>query len=216
VILPADSASFILHGWSSTQEAVNYVYYSRVSVLDGLTPGGVYYARVMQAVQPPGGNTDIGVRDLLVAPLPAGAVYDHDDTLFANITSATFITGSPVCGETFVAPPSGKALVAVGGGGRDTGSGTERRVQVAPEIRNGTTSGGSLFLAADQLRSGWSSDGEARGYMYGSRVSVISGLTPGNSYFARTMHRAINSSGANTGAGGANLVSRNILVVPIH
>lgn len=60
------------HGYASENQSVGFHYGSRECLLDGLTPGQVYYAVLKYAVlADPGAQTgDIAVREIIVAPVP--------------------------------------------------------------------------------------------------------------------------------------------------
>ncbi len=208
---PTDSDDFVVHGWASSGQADEYMYGSRASVLDGLTPGAPYFARAMHSVETPAdGSADLTVREVLVIPLPSTAVYAIDDTFIGNVASSTFADGSPEVGVGFTGPPSGRVLVIVGGGARDNSN--DDRVFLAPQIHEGTNDAGAVHVAADVAEHGWSNFGEAAAYMYGSRASVVD-VTPGDPYYAKVMHSAQDSSG--TASGSADITVRDIAVIPV-
>jgi len=199
----------------------NYVYRSRTTILDGLTPGQTYFARTMQKVS--GGNTaDINVRDITVAPLPLGgayagrpvaaqdfpdAVWAQDATQINNPNNRSFTAGSPQVAVTFTAPTSGRVLLIVGGG---VGNAAGNRIYLAPEVRE-TDASGAVVLTPSVTNRSFGSDHMAVGFHYGSRESVLEGLTPGKRYFARVMY-AVPSDGAGD---NADIACRDIGVVPL-
>jgi hypothetical protein len=210
-VINAESATFLEYGWAASGDASQYMYSSRVSLLEGLEPGATYYARVMHSVEG-GATADINVREITVVPAPANAVTAFNSDSQLNIASATYAAGSPEMGVQFTAPPSGKILLAVSGGGRDNTN--NDRVFVAPQIFRGTSAAGTLVLSPSDGEYAWSSFGESSGYMYGSRVSVVSGLQAGQTHYVRTMHKAMDSAGAANGS--ADLTIRGVVVVPIR
>lgn len=147
--------------------------------------------------------------DILVgAPISAAdfpqARWASETTSNNNQTSTSYIPGTPSCETTFVAPTSGSVLLSVGGGGSDN-SGTNR-VHIAPEVRVGSAAG-AVVLAANVSTRGVGFPGEASAAAYRSRTTLLTGLTPGVTYYARTMHRV---SGGST----ADIPVREIVVAP--
>lgn len=199
----------------------NYVYRSRTTILGGLTPGQTYFARTLHKVS--GGNTaDINVRDITVAPLPLGgsyagrpvaaqdfpdAVWAQDATQINNPNNRSFTAGSPQVAVTFTAPTSGRVLLIVGGG---VGNAPGNRIYLAPEVRE-TDASGAVVLTPSVTNRGFGSDHMAVGFHYGSRESVLEGLTPGKRYFARVMY-AVPADGAGD---NADIACRDIGVVPL-
>lgn len=188
----------------------NYVYRARTTILTGLTPGTTYYARTMHKVS--GGSTaDINARDLTICPVPLGGAYagqpvraadwppvawTSDATTITNPTNTSYAAGSPATSTTFVAPTSGRVLIIIGGGlGNSAGA---NRIFLSPEVRL-TDASGTVVLAPSVTNRGISSDNVAVGFHYGSRESVLEGLTPGQTYFIRTMHAVATDGGTNTG-----------------
>lgn len=68
------SPSVIPYGVGTPPACTEFHYSSRSSLLTGLTPGEVYYVRVMHLVGPggasPNGTADVGSRDITVIPVP--------------------------------------------------------------------------------------------------------------------------------------------------
>lgn len=204
------SANVVTRGVGVPGGIPNYVYRARSTILTGLTPGTTYYARTMHKVS--GGSTaDINVRDLTVAPIPLGGAFAgrpvraidwpavawaSDSTTISNPTNNTYIAGSPSVSVTFTAPTSGRVLLIVGGGlGNSSGA---NRIFLSPEVRVGSASG-AVVLTPSVTNRGFSSDNVAVGFHYGSRESVLEGLTPGTVYFARVMYTVTSDGGTNTG-----------------
>ncbi|WP_157520877.1 hypothetical protein [Herbidospora daliensis] len=135
---------------------------------------------------------------------PARSVFDN--TANNNITSTTYVAGSPEVGVTFVAPTSGRVLLTVGFAAKDSAS---NRVHLAPQIFLGTSNAGTQFLAPDVVGRGVGSVGNTSNVnQHRSRTSLITGLTAGSTYYVRTMHKV---SGGST----ADLEVRDIVVEPV-
>ncbi|ADG88891.1 hypothetical protein [Thermobispora bispora] len=134
------------------------------------------------------------------------AVQSFNNTTLNPVSNTSYAAGSPVVAVTFVAPTSGRVLVTVGLGARSTDGGN--RVHISPEVYLGTSSSGSLVLSADVTTRGAGTPAETKDYMYLSRTTLLSGLTPGSTYYARTVHKV-------SGGGATNyIVARSIVVEP--
>jgi hypothetical protein len=129
-----------------------------------------------------------------------------DATQIDNISSTTFISGSPVVATTFVAPTSGMVLLSVSLGARDNG-GSTARVHLAPEVRVGSAAG-SVFLSADVTRRGVGTPGEAADFAYRGRTTLLTGLTAGQVYYVSTLHKV-------SGGATADIAMRDVTVTPI-
>lgn len=138
------------------------------------------------------------------AALATQPVAVQDATDFLGLAVTTFQAG-PDCGVTFAAPASGKVFVTVAGH-MESNTAAES-CYLSFEIRNGSTIGsGTVFFAA-VTDYGIGVGGNAGARVCGSRRKLISGLTPGVSYNARTMHIC-------TG-GTFDLFARELLVEPV-
>lgn len=209
-------------GVGSIGEASDYMYIGRTTLLEGLTPGQTYYAHTVQKVS--GGNTaDITTRDITVAPVPLGggragseitaldmppAVEVQDFTAIDNATNTTYQPGTPVAGVTFTAPSSGRVLLIIGGG---LGNGVGNRVLLSPQVFQGTSAAGTEILAPGVPTRGFSSYGNATGTHYGTRETLLEGLTPGQNYYARVMHKIINDGLGNN----SDIKGRQLTIAPI-
>lgn len=151
--------------------------------------------------------TDILVgSEIQEADFPA-TVWDNDETVIANVTATTFQNGSPEVSVTFIAPTSGKVLIYNGGGLRNN-SGADQMF-IDSEIRE-TDGSGSVVKASSVTGEGTlSCADESLGFEYKTRAYVASGLTPGNTYFARIQYRTT------AGSGTADLTARSVVVQPI-
>lgn len=145
---------------------------------------------------------------LVAAPISAAdfppAMWASDATANSNISSTTFIAGTPTVSVTFTAPTSGAVLLSVGVAGSDNGG--TNRIHLAPEVRVGTVAG-SVALAADVTSRGVGLPGESAANVHRSRTTLLTGLTPGTVYFARTMHKV-------SGGATADIAVREIVVTP--
>lgn len=216
------SADVTERGVGTPSSATANTHRSRTTLLTGLTAGQTYFARTMHKVS--GGTTaDIAVREIIVTPTPLGssfagrpvraldyppAVWDQDTTSILNPSVRSYTTGSPEVSVTFMAPTSGRVLIIVGGGLGN--SANSNRIFLSPEVRE-TNSSGDLVLAASVTNRGFGSDNSSAGAHYGSRESVLEGLTPGAVYYAVVKYVVIDDSNTDT----ADIACRDITVVPI-
>ncbi|MGI5293276.1 hypothetical protein ACQEVF_59565 [Nonomuraea polychroma] len=220
VVLAADVTT---RGAGVPGEASANAHRSRTTLLTGLTPGQNYYARTMHKVSG-GATADIGVREIVVVPTPLGssaagehvkaldyppAVWNQDATQINNPANSGYITGTPEVSVTFIAPTSGRVLLVVGGG-LGNGAGGDR-IFLSPEVRE-TDAAGALVLSPSVVNRGFGSDNAAAAFHYGSRESVLEGLTPGTLYYAVVKYAV-----ATTDAGGStqDIGCREIIVAPL-
>lgn len=114
-------------------------------------------------------------------------VVENTDQL--NQTSTTYIAGTPECGVTFVAPNSGRVGVVVAAEMKNDDT-AGNRIYVTFQMYLGTSSAGTLVQSSSAAR-GVSTTGDttASQYMTFANTSMIEGLTPGSTYFVRTMQR---------------------------
>ena len=124
-----------------------------------------------------------------------GLNRDESSTDITGITTTTYAAGSPVVGTTFVAPKSGAVEVVISGKGQVvlTAAGF-RSLFFGMEVREGGTIGsGAVVKAAaedDSLEVGTGSNSSGDRITAGSSMVVpVTGLTPGNTYNVRSMHK---------------------------
>lgn len=144
-----------------------------------------------------------------IAPTPV-TVAIFDNTLNANLTNTTYAAGAPEVGITFVAPPTGRVLLTIGGGLRNNGSNADR-VFLSPEVFEGSdATTGTQFLAPSVAPGGCGSGGgyTADDFRYLCRTTLLTGLTPGGTYYVRIVHETI------LGSGTADIAAREITVAP--
>lgn len=135
------------------------------------------------------------------------SVWDQDRTLIENISGTANIPGSPEVGVVFVAPTSGRVLVFIGGQIRNRG-GTQR-VFLRPEVYADTDAAQDLLtLVEDGAFKEFASSPPETAFMAGSRMFILTGLTPGKEHYARVTYYVSGGSDSDIGA-------REIGVVPL-
>lgn len=139
------------------------------------------------------------------------SAFDSDDTGITNLTNGTYVSGAPEVGVTFTAPTSGRVRLTVGGGLRDS-SGVDR-VFISPQVFQGVDASGVEILTPSVTNRGCGSVGSSTEFSYFSRTSLLTGLTPGEVYYARVMHTV--SAGGTSPNGTADIGSRDITVIPV-
>lgn len=123
-----------------------------------------------------------------------GGAFVNESTTITGITSTTYIPGSPVCGVTFVAPPSGG--VYINASGRITATTDTNEFNLSFEVRTGGSIGaGTIILSATSFRAltaGRAVNAGAVAIGSGTRRYRIAAgtLTPGATYNVQTMHAA--------------------------
>jgi hypothetical protein len=143
------------------------------------------------------------------ADFPA-SVWAQDTTEILNITSTTFIPGTPEVGTTFVAPTSGRVLVFVGGAARaQTG---DNRTFIVANVFEGASAAGTQVLSASVGFTGCGFSLASTSYYYQSRVFRLPNLTPGATHYARVMYSVTNTGATDN---TCDIACREIGVVPI-
>jgi hypothetical protein len=131
------------------------------------------------------------------APVEAS---DETDT---STTSTSYVPGSPVVSLSFVAPPSGKALITVYARLEGT---SPSAAYCSFEVRHTNSTGTVVFSPDDRYAAAMQDQ-----YWSGSeRRKLVSGLTPGDTYYVRTMIRTSNGSNA------AVVLYRALLAEPVY
>ncbi|WP_326820798.1 hypothetical protein [Streptosporangium sp. NBC_01756] len=113
-------------------------------------------------------------------------------------------------GVYFVAPASGRVRLTIGGGFRDNGASALDRVFLAPQLFLDNSAGTEILSLSVTVR-GYGSAAEDTEFQYGSRVSLLDGLAPGNLCYIRTQHL----TSAGTDPDTADIASRDIIVIPM-
>lgn len=223
VVLAANTTNEVLRGCAIPGQATANAHRSRTTLLTGLTPGQTYYGRTMHRATG-SGSADLSVREIVVVPTPLGgsfagrpvraldyppAVWAQSSTRIDNPSNSSYSTGSPEVSVTFMAPTSGRVLLIVGGGlGESAGA---DRIFLSPIVRE-TNSSGTVVLTASVTSRGFGSDNCSVGPHYGSRESVLEGLTPGQLYYAAVQH--VVQTG-DSGSSTADISCREIIVAPL-
>lgn len=133
------------------------------------------------------------------------AQTDSDATTLSNI-STTAAAGSPEVSVTFTAPTSGKVQVSLSLRGQDDGAANATYLDL--EVYETDVNGTQIITTGSvdrrlELRGNTSSTPQNA-----SKTFILTGLTAGQVYFARTMHYA--SAGST-----ADVLNRRIDVVPL-
>lgn len=136
------------------------------------------------------------------------SVWDQDWSPINNVTSTTFIVGSPEVGVNFTAPTSGRVLICIGAGIQNNAATLEQGA-VAYQLFEESSDGPSIVNA--DARNGVQSQGVAvsgQGRYLGG-YSMEENLVPGRNYYAQVRHRSI------LGNGTVDIHSRDIGVIPL-
>lgn len=134
-----------------------------------------------------------------------------DDTLQLNLTNAAYAAGSPEVGGAFTAPTSGRIRITVGGGLRDNSN--VDRLFLSPQVFRGPNSSGTEVLAPSVTVRGVGSTGLGTDFHHESRASLLQGLIPGETYYARLMF--VVSPGGGAPNNTADISARDISVIPV-
>jgi len=140
----------------------------------------------------------------------APTAFVHDDTILTEIANASYAAGTPEVGVFFVAPPSGRIRLTIGGGFRDNGGAPVDRIFLAPQLFRDSSDGTEILAPSVTLR-GYLSLSNNMEFQYGCRVSLIEGMTPGQLYYLRAMHLATPGTDTDT----ADIAARDLIVIPL-
>jgi len=128
-----------------------------------------------------------------------------------NIGNQTYAAGSPQCGLTFVAPPSGRVIITVTGSLESSQNGSATFLSF--RVGTGSVLGGGspIFGPSDEyaLTAGRAVNSSAPSRTSGSVRRLITGLSPGVTHNVRTVQRV--DQGSVGGASGA-IYNRYVLV----
>lgn len=141
-----------------------------------------------------------------------GPIDVSESTSQTGFTNTTPAAGSPVCGLTFVAPPSAKVRVTLCG--QLNSSANTFNTTLGFEVRTGGTIGSGTVVwsvSSDRaLATSFAVNTSAPAYLSASFVILLStGFTAGSTYNVRTMHSVSNASGNGT------VFGRRLIVEPI-
>lgn len=140
---------------------------------------------------------------------PKPTAQATDDTTLANLTNTSYASGTPELGVFFVAPPSGRVRLTLGGGFRDNGA-LPDRIFLAPQLFRESSSGTEILAPSVTFR-GYLSVAADTEFQYGSRVSMIESLIPGQLYYVRAMFLTNPGTDPDT----ADIAGRDIIVIPV-
>ncbi|MGW5402645.1 hypothetical protein, partial [Streptomyces sp. NPDC003952] len=151
-----------------------------------------------------GGTVRVNGVPIGANPQPVSSSSATDILAAAN---TAFAAGTPVVGSSFTAPASGKVYVTVTSHMEHNTAAAF--AYVAFEVRDGSTIGsGTVVHAANTDEGvGIGSSGTAPTRINAGNRVLITGLTPGSAYNARTMHL--------TTAGNFDIFYRSLLVEPV-
>jgi hypothetical protein len=136
------------------------------------------------------------------------AVQSFQDTSITNISTTTYITGTPECAVWIMAPSSGRVAVCLSGGTRNNGANADR-IFVSYRIFEGDPANGNL-IQAEEVKRGLSNPAtQVDNYQYHGHVTMVGGLTPGTYYYFQVRHRTT------LGSATADISYRALLVWPI-
>lgn len=134
--------------------------------------------------------------------------YDQDWTLISNITSVPFIAGTPEVAVTVTAPTSGKVFVCIGCGIRNNAA-TAENGMVTYQVFEDTVNGVLHQEANPDYGVRSVGIAQSQEFHYNGNMSLVTGLTPGRSYYFQLVYRC------DLGAGTLDISSRDILVIPV-
>lgn len=141
---------------------------------------------------------------------PQPAVSAADDTILTEISNTSYAPGTPEVGVFFVGPPSGRVRLTIGGGFRDNGGAPLDRIFLAPQLFRDSRDGTEVLAPSVTFR-GYLSLAADTAFQYGSRISMLENLIPGQLYYLRTMH-LVNPG---TDPDNADIAARDIIVIPV-
>lgn len=137
------------------------------------------------------------------------SVEAQDGTLISDISSTSFIVGSPELGVTFVAPRSGRVAVCVSAGMFEQSAGN--RLFLSFAVHEGTSTAGAQ-VQVPRTMNGVSTHGDTTaggsGEMVKGNLAMVEGLVGGDTYYAVTMFSV---DGGTTN----DIRQRRITVIPL-
>lgn len=141
--------------------------------------------------------------EIYAADWPPSVTWE-DVTTLSNLSNLGYQTLSPALQGTFVAPTSGRVLITVGGTAFDNG-GPLNRVYMVPQVFKGTSAAGVEVLPPNVgVRGSAHYGGRPVGH---SRITLLEGLEPGETYFARHLSTV-------TGGTTCRINSRQLIIEP--
>lgn len=140
---------------------------------------------------------------------PPAQMSFNQDTI-SNITATTYQTGTNEVAVRFQAPTSGRVAVTIKAVTQNNSAANTDRLFVTFRVLSGDPDDAVVFQT-DEIKNGVSLAAipEADEFRYVSHTTMVSGLTPGDFYYARVRYRTT------LGSGTADIAYRHILVFPI-
>lgn len=152
---------------------------------------------------------DIKTGDRITTEWWPESVEAEDSGQLTDITSTTFVTGSPVVATTFVAARTGRAAIAVCGAPTESVAGSQ--IFLTFQLYQGTSASGTLIQDAEEAL-GISSVGDTTAggsvEMAWGNLHMVEELEPGETYYVRLVHR-VESGSTN------DLRARRVTVIPL-
>lgn len=152
------------------------------------------------AILPPGSN----VYGLDFPP----SQYDQDWTTISNISTTTYVSGTPEVAVTMTGPSSGKLFVCIGCGIRNNAA-TAESAYVTYQVFEDSVNGALVQAANDDFGVRSSGIAQSQEYQYHGNMSLVTGLTANRSYYFQVVHKTA------LGNGTADIASRDILVIAV-
>lgn len=136
--------------------------------------------------------------------------FNYDESNILNITSTSWLVGSPEVSVRFRAPTTGRVGVTLSATVRNNAVNAER-LFVGFRIMSGDPADNDTFqpVSAKYGRSNLAYADANNGATAGGQLTIVTGLTPGDWYYAQTQYRVT------LGSGTADLLYRSILVIPV-
>lgn len=134
----------------------------------------------------------------------------NDETYQIELTNTAYAPGTPEIGTTFLAPPSGRVRITVGGGLSDNGGSARDRIILTVQLWTVNTDGSEVIQPVEAPRALISCANNSLP-AYGCTVSMAEGLTPGQLYYIRLMH----ATSAGTDPDTADITYRSVIVIPM-
>lgn len=154
-------------------------------------------------------GTEIKAGDEITTEWWPESVEAQDATTISNITSTSFIAGTPELGVNFVSAKTGRCAVCVSAGMFEQSAGD--RLFISFQVYEGDDATGVLVRSA-RTGNGISTHGDTTaggsGEMVKGNMTMVEGLTPGVTHYARVMHSV---DGGTTN----DLRQRRITVIPL-
>ena len=129
-------------------------------------------------------------------------------TTISNISTTTYVKGTPEIAVRFVAPSSGRVAVHVGAGTSNDGANNDR-IFIAFQILEGDPANGTVFQSAESKRGVSNPATQVDRDQFHGHTTMVNGLTPGTYYYAQMLHRVT------LGSATADIAHRHLMVWPI-